>query len=347
MKNARLILPMAAVLGVFACSGEKAASSAERGSPLETESGDRELLSGRPFAAEYSGVSGACPGLEEIAEIERAGGYYPGLGLAESGLRERAGDYAGAVIAAYKDLSWAYGYGSVKRSDGEEGLRQVEALFKSSGGGDKRAAAAVRGVLAFSEERWDDAEGFLKSVVLADDEPDSFLRWMLLVCALEKTGGAAVRSVYSSIRARYVLFPEYWYRGARAFPNGSDGRKETAGNMAAEYAEQCINLSSQGPFARDCRRIIAARLGLDTGAEALRSKAEIEDLIRRSVASGNPEILEDLFPLMNLPDNAYTLYALGALRAISSVSSFREFFTRRAVKAPGRLAERFNFILRG
>jgi hypothetical protein len=120
-----------------------------------------------------------------------------------------------------------------------------------------------------------------------------------------------------------------------------------AGNIASEYAEQCINLSPKGPFAEDCRRIIAGQLGLETESGALRSKAEIEDVIRRSVASGNPELLEDLFPLIDLPDNAYTLYALGALRAVSSVSPFREFFSGRAAGAKGRLAERFNFILRG
>jgi hypothetical protein len=65
------------------------------------------------------------------------------------------------------------------------------------------------------------------------------------------------------------------------------------------------------------------------------------------VSSGNPELLEDLFPLIDLPDNAYTLYALGALRAISPASPFREFFSRSAAGAKGRLAERFNFILRG
>jgi hypothetical protein len=166
---------------------------------------------------------------------------------------------------------------------------------------------------------------------------------MLLVCALERNGNASVRSVYSSIRARYSFFPEYWYRGARAFAAGDRGG--TAGGIAAEYAEQCINLSPRGPFAEDCRRIIAGQLGLETGA--IRSKAEIEDVIRRSVASGNPELLEDLFPLIDLPDNAYTLYALGALRAVSSASLFREFFSDRAAVAKGRLAERFNFILRG
>jgi hypothetical protein len=283
--------------------------------------------------------------MEEIAEIERAGGYYPGLGLAESAMREKAGDYAGAVVAAYKDLSWAYGYGGAGRPEKEEGLRRVAALFAAPGGDrEKLAAAAARGVLFFSEEKWAQAEASLKDLLSGDESPDSFLRWMLLVCRLEQHENGPMRSAYSSIRARYGLFPEYWYRGARAFAGDKSGRM---GNIASEYAEHCINLSPGGPFAEDCRRIIAGRLGLETGSGALRSKAEIEDIIRQSVALGDPELLEDLFPLIDLPDNAYTLYALGALRAVASDSLFREFFAGRAAGARGRLAERFNFILRG
>ncbi|MDR2143154.1 MAG: hypothetical protein LBP29_02145, partial [Treponema sp.] len=42
--------------------------------------------------------------LDELAELERSGGFVPGLGLAESNLREASGDYAGAVLAVYKEL---------------------------------------------------------------------------------------------------------------------------------------------------------------------------------------------------------------------------------------------------
>jgi hypothetical protein len=349
-KRLRLVLPALAVLGIFACSGKEAGAPVGKAVPDEAVPGRTEtagrLLAGLPGEDMEQNLN-----LEEIAEIERAGGYYPGLGLAESAMREKAGDYAGAVLAAYKDLAWAYGYGGAGRAEGEEGLRRVAALFAAPGGErEKLAATAARGVLAFSEEKWAEAGEYLEDLVKGpineDEAPDSFLRWMLLVCALEQDGNASVRSAYSSIRARYSFFPEYWYRGARAFAAGDRNNGRTA-SIASEYAEQCINLSPQGPFAEDCRRIIAGQLGLETGSGALRSKAEIEDVIRRSVASGNPELLEDLFPLMDLPDNAYTLYALGALRAVSSASLFRDFFSGCAAGAKGRLAERFNFILRG
>ncbi|AEF80855.1 hypothetical protein [Leadbettera azotonutricia] len=282
--------------------------------------------------------------LGEIAELERAGGYFPGLGLAESGLHESAGDYGAAVIASYKELSWAYGYGSVDKPSVEDGIRQVLEYLESQslnagtdeGKARSNAVNAAKGVLAFSGEDWKDAASLLNAAGFDGDESDSFARWMLLVCSLE-TGDEAARLLYGAIRARYSNFPEYWYRGARGFK----------GNIASSYAEQCINLNPQGHFAPECRKIIAGNLGLGGKGEAIRSKAEIEDGIKRSVSAEDPRLLEDILPLMSLPDNVYTLYALGSLKALAAYPVFKEYFSEQASLSGGRLAERLSYISRG
>jgi hypothetical protein len=284
---------------------------------------------------EAAGKGSPSASLDEIAEIERAGKFFQGMGLLESSLREDAGDLGGAVIAAYKELSWVYGYGGAGKADLEEGLRKVLALYGDTAG---EAVQAARGALAFVAGRWTEAEELLGPLAREED-PDAFSRWLLLVCALE--GGdqsRLVRSAYGSIRARYENFPEYWYRGARAF----------TGAIAAEYAERCINLNPGGPFAEECRGIITLGMGLSRAdGAALKSRAEIEDAVSRAAAAGQPEILVELFPLIALPDNAYTLYALGALRALAGVSPFKEFFAERSARAGGRLAERLAYVSRG
>ena len=303
-------------------------------------------------AAKNAAPSNGDLSLTRIAEIERAGAFFPGLALLESELREKAGDFSGAAIAAYKELSRAYGYGSVTKSQVEEGLENALALFGARYTGPEQSSsciAAINGCMAFAGEDWERAEELLSLVLKPEEEPDSFLRWMLLVCSLERKGK---HSGYGAIRARYALFPEYWYRGARAFSI------EDA-NIAASYAEQCINTSPLGPFAADCRKILAHTLGLGPGgidaqqvsSAALHSgiltKAEIEHIIRGSVSAKNPALLEELFPLMALPENPYTLYALGVLKTLSSVPEYRSFFTERALRSKGRLAERLNYISRG
>ena len=275
--------------------------------------------------------------LERITELERAGGFFPGLGLAESELRERAGDYAGAAVAAYKELSWAYGYGIVSMSQVEEGLHNALALFEGDNDPQRSAGnRAVRGCIAFARGDWELAEELLLGILSPDDEPDSFLKWMLLACALEQDNdadkGRKARSAYGAIRARYALFPEYWYRGAR--------------NIGAAYAEQCVNTSPQGPFAENSRTILAAHFGITPDGRFLRTKVEIENILRASVSMNNPNVMEELFPLMALPDNPYTIYALGAMQALSAIPEFRTFFIEAALKASGRLAERLNYISR-
>jgi hypothetical protein len=272
--------------------------------------------------------------LDELAALERSGAWFQGLGLTESGLRESAGDYAGALAAAYKELAWAFGVGLVQRDEIELGLLNV--LEQKD---EPEIITAANAILAFSRGQWETALVALESLFDEYEEPDGFGRWMILVCRLEKNpGDRRAAEAYKAIRARYTQFPEYWYRGARAF----------SGVIAAEYAENCINSSVQGPFAQECRKILAAFSGLrsEDGA-AIKTRAEIEAIISQSLNTGNPLLLDSLLPLVGLPDNSYTTFAVGALRALSSAPRFREYFIGQAATARGRLAERLSYICRG
>ena len=281
--------------------------------------------------------------LDDIAELERSGSWFQGLAFIESGIRENSGDLAGAVAAAYKELSYAYGLGLIQKKEIEAGLLNVHDT-KS----EEIVSAAVITMTAFLNEQWTEAAVDLTFLFDDSDEPDSFTRWMSLVCSLEKgaaaTGDAAstaeyrrINTTYSSIRARYAQFPEYWYRGARAF----------SGAVAAEFAENCINLSVQGPFAEECRKIIAAYNGLGSKDGLLiKTRYEIESIISLSVNSGNPRILDSLLPLIGLPDNPYTVFAVSALRSLNNIPGFRDYFYGQARVSTGRLAERLSYICR-
>ena len=275
--------------------------------------------------------------LAELAEAERNGSYAPGMGLAESGLRENGGDYAGAVAAVYKELAWGYGWGFIERETLEQALMNMIAL--KGNGGEDDAVRAAEGIVAFSRGRWDEAGRILSSLFDEKEEPDSLARWMILVCVLEQNrGDRQAGEAYRSIRARYGQFPEYWHRGARVFE----------GAIAAEYAEQCISLAPEGPFAGECRNILASLAGLNNeDGPFLKSKSEIEKIISRSINQGDPEILAPLIPLISLPDNPYTIYAMVALRSLASAPKYRDYFSALASGSGGRLAERLAYICRG
>ena len=275
--------------------------------------------------------------LDEMAELERAGTWIQGMALTESGLRENSGDYAGAVAAAYKEMLWAYGLGLLQKKDIENGLLNVLASKN-----EQAVNAAGLAMIAFTKGQWSEAAAALAPLFNELDEPDSFGRWMMLVCSLEKSKASSETdrrsaAAYSSIRARYAPFPEYWYRGARAF----------SGAIAADYAENCINTSPQGPFAEECRKILAAFTGLKTeDSLSIKTKKEIESIVSMSVNSGNPQILDSLLPLIGLPDNPYTVFAVSALRSLASNPRFRDYFNGQASASSGRLAERLIYICR-
>ncbi|MDR2072102.1 MAG: hypothetical protein LBP60_01525 [Spirochaetaceae bacterium] len=347
-RTSLIVLLVVAAPVFFSCAGKKAATP--HGGAVDTSGpavsglvvqGDNSL--GRPGEPDISQIPAA---LEELAEMERTGGYIPGLGLAESNLREKAGDYAGAVMAVFKELSWAYslGAGGVTRTAIDEGLTglldpAISEQFSSVAR--EEMNAAVHAIQAFCQGHWEEAEEKLRDIYRNADA-DAFSRWMLLVCEMEKVPGEGPsrenRSAYGSIRARYDSFPEYWYRGARNFPAA----------MAGDYAERCINLAPAGPYAAECRIILAQTMGLNSAdAVALRTRLEIEALISGAINQGNPELLSDLLPLAALPDNPSTLYASGAMRALAAGGPFKDWFSREAEKATGRLAERLLYISRG
>ena len=277
--------------------------------------------------------------LDDFAQLERAGVWFQGMGFTESVIRENAGDYAGAVAAVYKELTWAYGMGLMTKEELEHAFLNILAERN-----EEPIFSAVYAVLAFSAEDWPKAAaGFeaLRSITSffdEEDEPDGFGRWMMLVCTLEKNReNRRAAAAYQSIRARYAHFPEYWYRGARVL----------SGLAAAEFAENCINIAPQGPFAEEARGILAVLSGLNrTDGLSIKTKAEIEEIISGSMRSGNPLLLESLLPLISLPDNPYTVFAVSALKALNTFTAYNEFFAARAALSNGRLAERLLYINR-
>ena len=291
-----------------------------------------------PTSSSEAELASLLRSLDELAELERAGSWFQGMAITESSIRERMGDYAGAVAAAFKEMSRAYGVGLIRKTELEQSLLNI-----LNTAGEDTVIHTVNAIQAFQRGQWPAAADELRSLFIETDEPDGFAGWMILVCDLEKNTvssaeGRRAAQAYRSIRARYVHFPEYWYRGAKAF----------SGIIAADYAEKCINLSPLGPFADECRSILASYAGLKTeDSSSIKTMKEIEDTVTQAVNSSNPELLNSLFPLISLPDNPYTVYAVSALRSVTGISGFREYFSVYAAAAGGRLAERLSYISLG
>jgi hypothetical protein len=349
-KPARVLLAAGAIVLLacceFSCSAEKA--------PVRTRTpvnpGEKALF------VPPEEKSGGITALAAIAETERSHRRVTGLSFREAEIREGLGDYAGAVIAAFKELLWDYSLGGGQH-DGTSGavhlrdaLKAIRELYtgteqkKLSGTEIETAIAAVDCAQSFINGDYPQARSSLGKLFLGETEIDSFPRWMELVCLMEE-GGAndAVLSEYSAIRARYESFPPYWYFGARNMPDWLNG----------EFAERCINSAVSGPYAGDAREILAVFSGLrNMDGSSLLSQFEIEELVVKAVNENNPQILSSLLPLLALNDNPYTLYASGALRALAAKENFKDWFAgqeKTAVKSsvPDRLADRLRYIARG
>lgn len=281
--------------------------------------------------------------LQKLTEDERSGGFRPGMGLAESSLLEQAGDLAGAVFAAFKEVFFAYQYGYLKASQVDERLAAVEGQFPANEAV-KASLGACRALVAGDAER---GLTQLRLINLDSYELDAFPRWMERVFILSAGKGAGNGAVslnqkvwneYLATRSRYINYPLYWLVVAR----------KSGGSQRLDGAERVVSLAPQGPYAEEGRTIMALEVGLTKkDGAAIRTRMEIEAKIQTAIVDESGEGLRDLFPLLALPDNPYTLYALGALRGLAANDVFARFFEGEAKKSSGRLGERLRYVLGG
>lgn len=276
--------------------------------------------------------------LSDLAERERRGRYEPGFGLFESTVRERAGDYTGAVFAAYKDLVYGYGRGEIESKDIATRLDRLESGFAtSSGPGAASVLPAIRAARAFQGGDWQAVTEALRGIQSFDGQQDSFPLWMELTAKLEQSLASENElERYAIMQSRYALLPEYWFHFARAQKNI---------DLMRDSAERCIALAPAGPFAKDARSSIAASYGLaKSDGDSLLIPFEIESIATRAVQTGKPEVLEAMLPILGLADNPATLYAVGALRGLCASDDMRSWLGAKAATSRGRIAERLRYI---
>lgn len=328
MKRVHMSMAIAAAvctLASCALAGETGASVAAAGrdgpqsAPLDDETATRLL---------------------EAAELERRDGYAPGSGLAESAALEGAGDCAGAVLAAYKDILYAKGAGLLADGGVDACLRDIRAASaRAYGPGDERTAAvdgALGAVEAFESGEWIRARDAFAAMARGDGEYDSMAAWLRVSAALESgCPDGEDLSRYSAMQSRYCAFAVYWLRAARF--GGSPTLKRDA-------AERCALLAPEGPYAAEARSIIARSYELPEGSGgAMLLPKEADAILLSASSTGAFEILERLFPLLSLSDNPATFHALDGLKRLARDGRARAWVLAKADSSEGRLAERLRY----
>jgi hypothetical protein len=274
---------------------------------------------------EKDDASGA---LESLAQRERLYPYELGLGAVESSLLEKEKRLGEAVFAAFTDLAYAWSLGLCGEGDLEAGLRQAEAACAGKEG-ETEARLAVRALRAYRSGARAECLQALGSLGQKDDSFAAYAR------AVSSQDLGALRLMEN----RYSGFPEYWLNRARLDPDAT---------MARAAAERVISLAPHGPLQAAARSLVLDTLGLKGyRPELLLCPFEVDSCVRQSLGAGDPGLIDPCLATLELPDNPYSLYALGALKALSSDYAYQRRFTLRSAeeKKSPRLKERLAFLL--
>ncbi len=275
--------------------------------------------------------------LDALAAYESAFPYEPGSGLVESSLRERTGDKDGAVLAAFKDGLNAYEAGAVGIEELEFRLSELERVLADSvanpaGGG----LAALETARAYLRADWAAAARALTRVTTRS----SAKAWIGATAGLAP-GDAASERAFVEAETAFGFLPSYRLRFASAF---AGDRTRLASVRAA--CETGIDLAPSGPLAVALRRELGRALGIDVAESGkLRTRGELEAAGYRAAASRDPAFLAPAIGTFELPDNDYTLFAVGLVKGFASEPVFRSALERELGTSSGRRAERLRYAL--
>lgn len=270
----------------------------------------------------------------ELAEIERRQGYQSALGIEEIGLMLDEKDGAGFVFSVFKELVYAFDYGQHEELGTElDLLGEGVTSFGFEPLQVERALSAINAVRAFDGERWEDASRLIK-LTGNDVQADGFKNLLLAICRIEMD--SIPLEEFSIFQSRYRNLPRYWFYASRL-----DRHPE----LAKDAAVRCILLSGSGPFSLKARESVCLHYGIEkSSASQLVLASESQLIIEEALYYSQPERLEMMLPVLSLPDNPDTLFALGALKSLAADRQIREWLYRKKAGAAGRLAERLIYV---
>lgn len=290
-----------------------------------------------PSAAWMPGDGGSPSALSliDLAEMERRGGFVPGMGLKEAELALANGDGGSYVLALYKEILYASDAG--KLSDRGAELAAIGKALAETGllaPELARAQSALKSIAFLEAGAWEEAASAMPG--MERDQPDGMRAWILALCGLYGDSDPQAQARYGAVQARYRGLPTYWYHAA-----ARSDRIE----LRRDAAVRCVLLSPGGPKALKAREILALSYGLgEDDAASLVLSQEAQAIIGQALESGPMENLSLLFPVLSLPDNPETLFALGALKALAADPGILKWLKLRRAEASGRLAERLAYV---
>lgn len=238
------------------------------------------------------------------------GAYISGLGAFASSVYEKCGELEKAALIAY--LDWEYRSGFEKVLDTP--AFDVSALDFAA-----ISAAAL------------ESDFFVAAYLRAARRIES------------RTAGESDIETLLSLEKYFVHFPSYYWRVYEGF---AFVRPDSQKNLTP-VLEKIIALGSGGIFAADARRALGSALGFnEQESEKLLIETEVDALLLHYEKTKDATILEQVFALLELPDNAYELYALTALRERKALLNMDALLLKKKAGASPRLSERLDFILR-
>jgi hypothetical protein len=244
--------------------------------------------------------------LAVLNDAELMLGFYPGMGMAESGSFERLGRYRESLLAAYKEIYYAYYYDGISLLQIHQNLDRVGATLVPSLPEAERAQIRllITGLKAHASGDNLRANQIFQQQLRETSYPfGQFLLLSSQIGTMDLPIPTQAIANLVSLELRFKTHPGYY----RALWNSMKlGSGDYRFSVVREVLEKTILLNPQGPAAMEARNEIVRLLNLSVPAQEFRLPQEILPLIQQEIETGSDGFLTPLVTMLSSGSHYYS-----------------------------------------
>ena len=262
----------------------------------------------------------------------KTGHYFTGLGAFASGIYEKTGDTARAILATFLDSEYYSCFNDSTHKEYLSNIKKLEEKLKKEGN------------YSVSENSLNYLKSYFSNDTSISYETDFFVKDYIDSVKKINSNKFTKNDLNNllKIEKNFSAYPSYYWYTYKAFISlDSNIDKEVI-----PLLEKIIDIGNNNLYIEKAKYALGKMLGL-TNIESTKilTSSEVISIIYEFQASNDENKLNPIFSLLELPENSYELFALNFLKQNYKLLKMEKNLQNKTLNCSAKLKERINYIL--
>lgn len=268
-----------------------------------------------------------------LEKFFQTGRYFPGLGSFASFIYEKTGNTSNAILSTFLDSEYYSCFVESTKHEYLSNINKLELKLKESGN------------LAVSENVINYLKSYYSNNMDVSYQTDYFIKNYIDSVKKINSGkftSADMQDLLNSEK-NFSSYPSYYWYTYKAF-------KILDPSLTKEVIpvlEKIIDIGKDNLYIPKAREALGETVGLSKiQAKKLLTSSEVVSILYSFQTTGNEELLEPIFNLLELPDNSYEIFALSLIRDEYKLLKMEKVLENKVNNCSEKLKDRINYILK-